>query len=387
MIRLHERLHKRGLHLMLDFVPNHTAPDNPWVQEHPEYYVHGTEDDLAREPQNYIRMGSPKSSMIFAYGRDPYFPGWPDALQLNYGNPEVQAAMQGELVKISGLCEGVRCDMAMLILPDVFQRTWGIKAEPFWPGTIQKVRQKHPGFVFMAEVYWDLEWTLQQQGFDYTYDKRLYDRLREGHAHPVRDHFRAEMDYQQHSARFLENHDEPRAAATFSNDVHQAAAVLTFMCPGLRFFHQGQWEGNKIKISMHLCRGPQEEADTFIESFYTRLLQCVSLPAIQKGDWQLLDCAPAWDGNYTSDNYVVFAWHYSDYQSLVVVVNYGPTQSQAYLHLPFETLRGKTIRLKDLMNPVEYKREGDGLVTSGLYLDEPPWSYHVFDLTAVDTDH
>ena len=61
----------------------------------------------------------------------------------------------------------------------------------------------------MAEVYWDLEWTLQQQGFDYTYDKRLYDRLREGHARPVREHLYAGLDYQVKLARFLENHDDP----------------------------------------------------------------------------------------------------------------------------------------------------------------------------------
>ena len=123
--------------------------------------------------------------------------------------------MIGELVRIAGQCDGVRCDMAMLVLPDVFERTWGISAELFWPQATQtRAAQRIPGFTFMAEVYWDLEWTLQQQGFDYAYDKRLYDRLREGHARPVREHFHAGLDYQDKLARFLENHDEPRAAAT-----------------------------------------------------------------------------------------------------------------------------------------------------------------------------
>ena len=107
------------------------------------------------------------------------------------------------------------------------------------------MREQAPGFCFMAEVYWDLEWTLQQQGFDYTYDKRLYDRLRDGHARPVREHFHAGLDYQDKLARFLENHDEPRAAATFPPEVHEAAAVITFLSPGLRFFHQGQFEGRR----------------------------------------------------------------------------------------------------------------------------------------------
>ena len=170
--------------------------------------------------------------------------------------------MIGELMKIAGQCDGVRCDMAMLVLPEVFERTWGIAA-PSRSGRRRRsaCASESPDFCFMAEVYWDLEWTLQQQGFDYAYDKRLYDRLREGHARPVREHFHAGLDYQDKLARFLENHDEPRAAATFSPDIHEAAAVITFLSPGLRFFHQGQFEGRKKRISPHLCRGPEEPVD------------------------------------------------------------------------------------------------------------------------------
>src|SRR5262249_7168221 len=94
----------------------------------------------------------------------------------------------------------------------------------------------------MAEVYWDLEWTLQQQGFDYCYDKRLNDRLKAGGVRPIHDHLLAGIDYQDKLARFLENHDEPRAAAEFSWPQHAAAAVITYLSPGLRFFHQGQFE-------------------------------------------------------------------------------------------------------------------------------------------------
>ncbi|HEU4391545.1 MAG TPA: alpha-amylase family glycosyl hydrolase, partial [Blastocatellia bacterium] len=254
LARLRERLRKRGIRLMLDFVPNHTGLDHPWTEDHPEYYVGGTELDLARAPKNYTWVRRQRGDLLLAYGRDPYFPGWPDTLQLNYGSPATQEAMITEMVKIAGQCDGVRCDMAMLVLPDVFERTWGIKAQPFWPKATARVRERVPDFVFMAEVYWDLEWTLQQQGFDYTYDKRLYDRLVDGHARPVREHFHAGLDYQDKMARFLENHDEPRAATTFLPEVHEAAAVITFLSPGLRFFHQGQFEGRKKRISPHLVR-------------------------------------------------------------------------------------------------------------------------------------
>jgi glycosidase len=253
LARFREKLARRGIKLMLDFVPNHTAPDHPWVKAHPEYYVEGSEEALAGSPENYLRVDTDRGPKILAYGRDPNFPGWPDTLQLNYANPELQKARIDELIAIAGKCDGVRCDMAMLLLPEISQRTWGMTPEPFWPKAIPSVHEKFPDFTFMAEVYWDLEWTLQQQGFAYCYDKRLYDRLREGHAAPVRGHLLAGLDYQDKLARFLENHDEPRAASEFPRPRHAAAAVITFLSPGLRFFHQGQFDGAQLRIPTHLC--------------------------------------------------------------------------------------------------------------------------------------
>ena len=257
--------------------------------------------------------------------------------------------MIAELVKIAGQCDGVRCDMAMLVLPEVFERTWGRQAQSFWPRATERVREQVPEFRFMAEVYWDLEWTLQQQGFDYTYDKRLYDRLREGHARPVREHFHAGLDYQNKMTRFLENHDEPRAAAAFSPSAHQAAAVITFLSPGLRFFHQGQFQGRQKRISPHLCRGPVETADQNVQQFYDRLLAVLRQPVVRDGEWQLLECQPAWEGNWTSDCFLAFAWQGSG-SRLLVTVNFAPNQSQCYVRLPFGDLGGGQFRLEDQWN-------------------------------------
>ena len=379
--RLRERLRTRDLRLLLDFVPNHTALDHPWVEEHLEYYVQGTEADLARTPQNYTWVTRRQGDRLLAHGRDPYFPGWPDTLQLNYGNPATQDAMIAELVKIAGQCDGVRCDMAMLVLPDVFERTWNIQSQPFWPHATQRVRERAPAFCFMGEVYWDLEWTLQQQGFDYTYDKRLYDRLRAGSARPVREHLQAGLDYQDKMARFLENHDEPRAAATFPPGVHEAAAVITFLAPGLRFFHQGQLEGHLKRISPHLCRGPVEPTDHELQHFYDRLLAVLRQPVVREGTWQLLECRSAWDGNWTWDCFLAFAWQGPGGERVLVTVNFAPNQSQCYVQLPFADLEGCPWRLQDQMEGVVYDRDGSDLHRRGLYLDVPPWQTSVFALT------
>jgi hypothetical protein len=380
--RLRRRLRQRGLRLMLDFVPNHTGLDHPWVEEHPEYYIRGSETDLARAPQNYTWVQRQRGDLLLAHGRDPYFPGWSDTLQLNYGNAATQEAMRGELVRIAGQCDGVRCDMAMLVLPEVFERTWGIPAKPFWPETTRRVREKAPGFCFMAEVYWDMEWTLQQQGFDYAYDKRLYDRLREGHARPVREHFHAGLDYQNKLARFLENHDEPRAAAAFPAGMHEAAAVITFLAPGLRFFHQGQFEGRLKRISPHLGRAPDEPVNSSLSQFYRRLLEAMRLPAVGQGRWQLLEAVPAWEGNGTSDAFIAFAWENEDGGRAIACVNYAGHRSQCYVRLPFPDLGGRRWRLRDLLGDAQYERDGNELQSRGLYLDAPPWQSHVFEMAA-----
>jgi hypothetical protein len=381
LARLRQRMQKPGLKLLLDFVPNHMAPDHPWINEHPDYFVHGSESDLAHAPRNYCRVQTKNGPLILAYGRDPYFEGWPDTLQLNYGNPALQQAMIGELERIAGQCDGVRCDMAMLVLPEVFERTWGIQADLFWPKATETVRRKYPSFLFMAEVYWDMEWTMQQQGFNYAYDKRLYDRLREGHARPVREHLCAGLDYQDKLARFLENHDEPRAAATFPVEMHKAAAVITFLSPGLRFFHQGQFEGRKKRISPHLCRGPVEPADQELQEFYARLLAVLRQAAVREGQWQLLECVPGWDGNWTWDCFIVFAWQGRENERLLVVVNYAPSQSQCYVRLPFVNLAGGDWRLQDQLEDISYDRNGTDLQSRGLYLDMRPWQASVFALT------
>ncbi|MDM0019132.1 alpha-amylase family glycosyl hydrolase [Variovorax saccharolyticus] len=380
LARLRSRMRQRGLRLMLDFVPNHMALDHPWTDERPDCFVHASEADLARAPQNHCRVQTRNGPLLLAHGRDPYFDGWPDTLQLDYGNAHLQTSMIAELERIAGQCDGLRCDMAMLVVPEVFERTWGIRAEAFWPRAIDTVRRSHPGFLFMAEVYWDMEWTLQQQGFDYAYDKRLYDRLHELHARPVREHLCADMGYQDRLARFLENHDEARAAASLAPEVHPAAAVLTYVSPGLRFFHQGQLEGRRTRISPHLVRGPDEAVDAALEQFYGRLLALLRRPALRDGRWSLRDCLPAWDGNPSSDNFIAFDWEGADGERVLVAVNYAPQPSQCFVRLPFPQLAGSVLRLRDLLGTAVYDRPGDDLLSRGLFLDLPPWGHHAFEV-------
>jgi hypothetical protein len=376
--RLRARIHARGMRLLLDFVPNHTAPDHEWVRMNPHFYISGTQEQLEREPHNYVQIAP---GYILAHGRGPHVAAWTDTLQLNYANPDLQYAMASELERIAGLCDGVRCEMAMLVLPDVFEKTWGHRPPPFWPDAIRRTRARKPEFLFMAEAYWGLESALQDQGFDYTWDKGLYDRLRQGKPRAIREYLRAGADFQRRSVRFLENHNESRAAKIFPEGQHQAAAVLTCLSQGMALFHQGQLDGAARQISLHLNRSPSEPVNMRLRDFYNRLLRCLRNPALSVGEWRLLECEPAWNGNWTSSCYICFAWRTSTRPPLVGTVNFAPHQSQCYVRIPFEDFRGKEIRLRDLMSDVVYLRHGSELIDRGLYLDVPAWAHHVFELT------
>jgi hypothetical protein len=378
------RLAARGLRLMLDFVPNHTALDHPWVKACPDFYVQGSEETLAAAPANYCRVETGHGARTLAYGRDPNFPGWPDTLQLNYANPALQTAKMAELLAIAEQCDGLRCDMAMLVLPEIFQRTWGLVPAPFWSSAIAAVRQAHPGFTFLAEAYWDLEWELQQQGFDYCYDKRLYDRLRNCDVGAIRAHQGAGLDYQDRLARFLENHDEPRASASFPWPRHQAAAIVTYFAPGLRFFYQGQLEGARVRVPVHLRRGPVEAPDPDVTAFYARLLAVLKeSDAFREGAWSLIPLQPAWAGNPTWQDFISYAWRTRDGESRVVVINYSDHQAQCYLRLPFTGLASAQFRLVDVMGSEVYYRDGAALDNLGLYIDLESWRYNVFKLEPV----
>ncbi|MCB1007070.1 MAG: hypothetical protein KDB35_23005 [Acidimicrobiales bacterium] len=389
--RLRSRLADRGVALMLDFVPNHTAVDHPWVALHPERFVEGTEDDLAAAPGNWTRVTAGGTERILAHGRDPHFPGWTDTLQLDHAAPAVQAAMREQLLVAAAHGDGLRCDMAMLLLPDVFERTWGRPADPFWPEAIAAVRNRHPGFTFLAEVYWGREPDLRAQGFDLTYDKVLYDRLVSDPPGVVA-HLRADVDAPAGAApagaaRFLENHDEPRAATVFgTGDRHRAAAVATHLVPGLRFFQHGQREAWTTQVPMQLCRAPVERDHPELTDFYDALLAVLGDPMVHDGEWELFTPTEAWEGNPSHRDLLAFGWcdAATGRLGLLATVNLADHWAQGYVPLPHPELDGTTVVLDDRLGPARYERSGGALCGQGLYLDVGPWAHHVFGVTTID---
>jgi hypothetical protein len=379
------QLAARGLRLMLDFVPNHVAPDHPWTSKHPEYFVQGERDEHQGNPKGFFAAGK----NVIAHGHDPNFPPWPDTAQLNAFDSGLRSAALDTLKGIAGQCDGVRCDLAMLLINRIFAHTWEGRVCPpppteYWQHVIPRIRQLHPGFLFVAEAYWDLEWELMQQGFDYCYDKRLYDRLVRGTPQAIREHVSAPLDYQRLLIRFLENHDEPRAAAVFSVQQNRVAAVALMTLPGAKLLEDGLLSGSKIKLSVHLGRCPQESPDDQLRNFYQKLLDIARSFELENGEWQLCQLE-GWSDNQSCQNLMGWCWKVRGVKYLQVL-NFSPYRAQAWVKLPWNDLASADWEVSDPLLNVEHgRRRGVELAGSGLYVDLDAHSFHFLRFIPIGT--
>ncbi len=370
-------LAKRGIRLVLDFVPNHVALDHPWVIEHPEYFIQGNPQDAKDTPQSFVEV----NGKVFACGRDPHFPAWQDVLQLNAFHPGSRQAAVETVANIASQCDGVRCDMAMLFLNSIFERTWGSRAglkptTEYWADLIAAVKNSSPEFLFIAEAYWDRERELQQQGFDYCYDKRLYDHLIQGNTAAVRSQLSADIEYQRKLLRFIENHDEQRAAVAFPFPKERAAAVTMATLPGAKLLHEGQLEGRRIRVPVFLRRRAAEPVNQPIRVFYSKLLKVIEAPAFREGKWSLCHCT-GWPDNPSYQNLLGWSWT-NETDRYLIVINFSDSPAQGRVQAVEGEIRGKIWRLLDQFSSESYERDGGEMLDPGLYVNLIPWGYHFF---------
>lgn len=371
-----------GIQLITDFVPNHVGKDHAWLQDHPEYFVLGTPELLKADATNFfantLADGTPN---VVAHGRDPYFPGWIDTAQLNAFSPAYRQAAINTLLDIADQCDGVRCDMAMLMLDDIFFQTWGWRgAEPlesdFWTHVIGNVKSHRQNFLFIAETYWGLEYALHLEGFDYTYDKTCYDRLLEGNVEGLYAHFSAHPDFLKRNVRFIENHDEPRAASSFGIERSRPAAVLIATTPGALLLHDGQFTGHRIKLPVQIGRKTNEVEHDALKRFYLRLLEERQHDIYRYGEWTLFRRQSAGAGYQGHQNIIAYGWHMADEYRLIIA-NLSNSWSQALVDLsPWDGLiNDYEIQAYNVLTQSYATHSPEEWLNNGLYVELD--SYHV----------
>ena len=375
------KLRARGISLFLDFVGNHTALDHPWTREHPEFYVQGTPADFERDAASFHRIETPRGVFFLALGRDPYFPPWADVAQLNHFSPQMRAAHLAELRTIADHCDGVRCDMAMLQLSDIFQKIWShllhgeaAPEQEFWA----KAHAALPELILLAEAYWGTESRLLDLGFSFAYDKGLYDAVRDIQMPDLHSRLGAPVSYQSHLARFLENHDEDRCAAVFGKNRRPSGGTLVGTLPGMRFYHQGELEGSSIRLPITLRIAAEEPPDAASTAFFAKILRITKDPAFHGGAWSLLPVAP--EGDDTAGNLIVYQWQ-SEKAWKIISVNLSGSVSQGRIRFGNRLLPAKQYVFYDELNDVRYLRTADELHSLGLFVRRGAFDAHLFHIT------
>lgn len=386
LIDLKERLNHIGIGLILDFVPNHVGLDHPWVARHPEWFVKGEPTALKKHPEWFFKSDSGE---YLAYGRDPNFPPWTDTAQINYFSYELRLAVIKELNHIAQFCNGVRCDMAMLGLNSVFKKVWGewqpslqpLNTE-YWQDVIQNIKKIHPDFLFIAEVYWGLEKELLELGFDYAYDKVLYDRLKYDSPLQIQSYLKEHPDRHAHCVHFVENHDEQRAVNFYGEERSLAGATAICTIPGLRLFYDGQIEGHAIHMPLQVRRAAQEKADSQIKNYYETLLKACQSDTIRLGDWSPLDCGPAYSGDTSYINLLTWCWNYRE-QVEIVVINYSDIMCTGRVKLPVALDNRSLVKCFDTLNNCTYTSSAVEVKEQGLYIRLEPWKSHILKIETI----
>ncbi len=382
LLSLKKRFEDVGLSLILDFVPNHTACDHPWISRNPEYYVQAGPTKKGRCPKGFFRGKGASARPCIAHGRDPFFHPWTDTAQVNYGNPETVSAMLDTLSNISQYCHGLRCDMAMLVLKEVFFRTWRryVKDETdteFWTLAVDGLKSSGNRCLLIAEVYWGMEQKLIDLGFDFTYDKTFYDLLVEGDIKGLKAHLSLPVDKQEKMVRFLENHDEPRAIDVFGAERIFSAMVIHATIPGMRFWHHGQFEGNRFRAPVQLGRAPKEPVMYELEAFSEKLLKEVNHPVFHDGTWKMCEIQ-GWQDNPSHRRLLAWCWRSAGERRLIVV-NFSSSPAQGLVRMPVNWLpRGETFTCLDPLKGDKYKRSTAETGASGLHVELGKWNYHFF---------
>ncbi len=377
-----DKLHRRGMALFLDFVGNHTSLDHAWTREHPEFYVQATQEQYSKNPDAFCAIDSPSGTHFLALARDPYFPPWRDTVQLNHFSPAMRAAEIGELRAIAAHCDGVRCDMAMLHLSDIFEKIWapflrGAKPMPreFWAD----VHAQIPRLILLAEAYWGTEQRLLDLGFSFTYDKTFYDSVRDINAPAIHAALAAPLSYQSRAARFFENHDEHHAVEVFGKDRIVSVGMLMGTVPGMRFYHQGELEGASTYLPITLRMAAPRPPDPVVSQFFEKLLRITEEDVFHHGSWKPLSVTP--DCDDTCGNLIACEWR-SEKAWKVIVVNLAGCASQGRIHFG-QQLSAPQYIFYDELNDVRYVRDADELRGAGLFVRRDRFGAHLFDVSPV----
>ncbi|MBN2615901.1 MAG: alpha-glucosidase C-terminal domain-containing protein [Bacteroidales bacterium] len=236
--------HKMGMHVILDWVANHTSWDNPWATEHPDWYKRDKKG-------NFV---------------SPF--DWTDVIQLNYDNQDLRKAMIHAMeywVKNADI-DGFRCDVA------------GMVPVSFWDEARASLDKIKPVFMLAED---EDNTALMKKAFDMNYAWKMLHVMNEvakgkQNAADVWNYFGWEDEtfgpgvYRMY---FTSNHDENSWNGTAFDRLGKAFKMFTvfdYTVPGMPLIYNGEEAGSNKALKFFEKDTINWSKDTYVD-FYTRL--------------------------------------------------------------------------------------------------------------------
>ena len=371
LLEFKSKLNSYNIKLMLDFVPNHSAYDSPWMSINKDYYIR-ERPDVEHNSTFFFENG-------VAFGGKM----WTDVAQLNYFNPETRQLMQEQMLKIASLSDGMRCDVAFMVSNSFFELSWKNELQyynyttpstDFWEVSIAEVKRQYPNTIFLAEVYGSYVVDMITQGFDYVYDRDLLTHLTNGNVDEVRAYLYSTAEYEQYMARFLENHDENRAASFFKNrtTITNAAALIAYTVPGMRFLFQDFQFGYKFKLEVHLRRSYDEPKDQEAVEFYEKYLSIFTSDVFKYGEFEMVEVKG--DDAYM---FVAWKWKYGK-EKRVVIVNFDNNQRECFVVVKDAGEGKEEVAMEEMLSGVKITRKSKEVQEEGLFVIVKGYSGMIF---------
>jgi len=411
-----KKLHERGKKVFIDFVPNHTAIDHPWVESHPEYYVQGNKEQYDARPWNFVEIIDNQGQIRYlAHGKDPFCDSWVDTLQLNYANLDLQKRMEEEMINLAKHADGFRCDMAVLVSPEMFLKNWkdylsdeekqnlessiphiNDKGEvekeenlncSFWKRVIPRLKETtrlegKNRFELIAEAYWEQDKI--EEYFDYIYNHDLYRKMNKGMDTWAVGDLRGYLDYlmknpdgiKNHWVVYTENHDEDRAIEKMGEQFSKPAAVLTAMLRDSIFMvNQGQEKGWCHHTPVQVSRYRNEEENLDIAKFYDDLMAIRRSNLFQTGEIKIIYSENG------DQNSIIFEISKTDKKTRVIVaVNMSPWTTYAQIGID----KGPSVIYNLTSGQIS---DGDQIDNKKLILKLEPGEVKIACLSSVSPDN
>lgn len=361
-----DRLNRRKVKVVLDWILYDMADDSPLVIQRPDLFIQASDERVLSLPDKSIQfediIDSQGAHHNVAHAGGPGEMPWIDKVQLDLSQKEALDYKLEQIIELSKHCDALRIDMAKLGFPWVIEEKWKwlysreaieeIKRNPPWNYILAGLLNQKPHYETIGELYDDNEiYAAFEAGFSASYDEKTLLLFRDVARRKKRaidmiPHLRWLTEFTDHQlVEYSENHDTVRVKKSLGKEASIVLAAINCATPRtIHMIQEGQEEGCEVQLPMQLKRSPDEVPDKELQAIYQRLYRIRNSIVFQQGTHHIIEPIPCHPQNDSYKDIVVQQAEVQGQLGMMQCSNTGVWESSCKIPIPPEV---KEIRIYD----------------------------------------